>query len=417
MTPEREPDAAGASLERAWRELARDPGAHVGSPGFTRARIERAIQLIAAVACGVMGVQALLIALPLPVDAAELALRIVVFSSLAAMIACCLAGVAVRATARVFAAVFPAALVVWFAGLAPATPDPSDEPWPFYLLTVATGAAIVALPVPLQIVSAVGLPALFAVGRLLAEGGVGAYAHHLWYDLSVAVLIALTFVLATEILRRVAARVDAVRESAVATYSAASAVEAAEQERVEVAALMHDSVLAALLASARASSDRERALAVEMAREALVRLADAERDSEMGPEGDVGLAQLVDALRAETAVIAPGLAIDAPETDARLSAQAARAAALAAAQAVANAVEHAEGRGLRVEIRADGDELRVRVADEGAGFDPSALPRDRLGIRGSIVARVAAAGGRAHVSSSGRGTLVEIGIPLSGARP
>jgi hypothetical protein len=58
--------------------------------------------------------------------------------------------------------------------------------------------------------------------------------------------------------------------------------DAAETERVAVAALMHDSVLAALIAAERARP-REEALAVAMAREALTRLANAEQDAGEGP--------------------------------------------------------------------------------------------------------------------------------------
>ncbi len=54
------------------------------------------------------------------------------------------------------------------------------------------------------------------------------------------------------VFRSVAANVDETRARAVESYADAAAADAAEQERVAVAALMHDSVLAALIAAERA---------------------------------------------------------------------------------------------------------------------------------------------------------------------
>ena len=51
--------------------------------------------------------------------------------------------------------------------------------------------------------------------------------------------------------------------------------------------------------------------------------------------------------------------------------------------------------------------LRVTVRDAGAGFDPAAVDQTRLGLRRSIVERLADVGGRASVRSSpGEGTVV-----------
>jgi signal transduction histidine kinase len=81
---------------------------------------------------------------------------------------------------------------------------------------------------------------------------------------------------------------------------------------------------------------------------------------------------------------------------------------LAAAQAVVNAIEHADAVGLHAEVTADDRRVVVRILDAGEGFDVQAVPEDRLGISGSIVARVAAVGGQARVRSSRRGTVVDL---------
>src|SRR5690606_12025060 len=98
------------------------------------------------------------------------------------------------------------------------------------------------------------------------------------------------------VFRAIAVGVDEVRTRAVASYAAAAAADATEQERVAVAALMHDSVLAALIAAERARSPRERALAVGMAREALTRLANTDSTEEQGSDAPVAVETIADAL-------------------------------------------------------------------------------------------------------------------------
>jgi signal transduction histidine kinase len=87
----------------------------------------------------------------------------------------------------------------------------------------------------------------------------------------------------------------------------------------------------------------------------------------------------------------------------------ARAIVLAARQAVGNALAHAGGRGLHVVVDSPGGErLTVLVLDAGPGFDPDAIGEDRLGIRASIVARMAAVAGTSEIRSDATGTTVEL---------
>ena len=92
---------------------------------------------------------------------------------------------------------------------------------------------------------------------------------------------------------------------------------------------------------------------------------------------------------------------------------AAEAVFSAAVQAAVNSANHAGDRVKRtVNVRAARDGIRVVVADEGAGFDPAAVSDERLGVRVSIVERVANAGGHADVESApGVGTTVTIRWP------
>jgi signal transduction histidine kinase len=62
-------------------------------------------------------------------------------------------------------------------------------------------------------------------------------------------------------------------------------------------------------------------------------------------------------------------------------------------------------------------EVTFMVSDEGVGFDPDAVDASRLGIRGSIVGRMEAAGGWARIwSAPGAGTTVLLGVPVTEVR-
>ena len=97
---------------------------------------------------------------------------------------------------------------------------------------------------------------------------------------------------------------------------------------------------------------------------------------------------------------------------------AAEAVFSAAVQAMVNSVQHA-GKGANVsrwlavrEFTPVG--LEVEVGDTGTGFAPDEVPNERLGVRVSIVERVANAGGTAEVDSQpGEGTVVTIRWPSS----
>jgi signal transduction histidine kinase len=51
----------------------------------------------------------------------------------------------------------------------------------------------------------------------------------------------------------------------------------------------------------------------------------------------------------------------------------------------------------------------IEIGDRGAGFDPDQIPTERLGVRISILERVASAGGRARIDTApGEGTVVSL---------
>jgi hypothetical protein len=58
------------------------------------------------------------------------------------------------------------------------------------------------------------------------------------------------------------------------------------------------------------------------------------------------------------------------------------------------------------------DGIQVEVGDTGEGFLLTSVPQERLGVRVSIMERVAGAGGEAQIDSApGEGTIVTIRWP------
>jgi signal transduction histidine kinase len=81
-------------------------------------------------------------------------------------------------------------------------------------------------------------------------------------------------------------------------------------------------------------------------------------------------------------------------------------------EALNNVVQHAEAQAARIDVSEDGERLRVRVQDEGNGFDPTSRS-DGFGLTG-MRERVTLAGGTLELSSApGQGTTITAVLPAT----
>lgn len=308
----------------------------------------------------------------------------------------------------VCALLFLAVLVTW--PLTVREPIPDDQyPWPWWYLTVGSTAAAMGFAPWRATVYTALVPAVYVVVRLTPLGG-DAGVRGVLQGVYTAILSGAVLVIAV-LLRRAAAAVDTAQATAVRRYSLAIREHATEVERVQVDAIVHDSVLTTLLSAARAETPEAKALAARMARNAIDHLGAAAADlpGEAPPVTVHDLrARITDAVGA---LAAPVRLRDAPVGGLRIPATVADALASAALQACVNSVQHAGGpeveRWVRVEQR--GGSVHVEVGDDGAGFDLAAVPAARLGVRRSIIERVQAVGGTAVVASNpGAGTRIRL---------
>ena len=404
--------ADALSIREAWSKIPSPGDVETEQERFTGKRMERILAIVIAIGSAVLGVQALVAALAglSRADGAHIAMLLVVYVPLAAMLVACIAGRGVRAASALFAVVYVVALAAWPLVVDPADKAAEDQPWIFFLVNVGVVAAMLAFPLRLQFAWAVGVPLVYGYVRLVQ----GEFSREFWvttaFDVSFTLILGIVIVSLGWMFRSVAAGVDEARGRAVSSYAAAAAAAAAEEERVAMSALMHDSVLAALIAAERAEGGRAQDLAVAMAREALTRLANTEAAvAQEGSDEPVSTAQIVVELRRALSELGADAIVEELGATAVVPGKAARALVLAARQALSNAVTHAAGRGLHIVVDGAGDRgVRVIVTDTGPGFDLDRIGQDRLGIRASILARMAAVAGTADIRSDERGTTVTL---------
>jgi signal transduction histidine kinase len=177
------------------------------------------------------------------------------------------------------------------------------------------------------------------------------------------------------------------------------------QERAEVAAHLHDSVLQTLAMVQRRSGDPAEVASLARRQERELRAWLAGRPA----PGQGG--RLTSALEVAAAEVEErhGVPVEVVVVGDRELDQAHEAVVAAAREAMTNAAKFGGGSGVDVYAESDGGRTQVFVRDRGPGFDPEAVPADRRGLRESIVGRMERNGGRARVTSSpGSGTEVEI---------
>jgi len=179
------------------------------------------------------------------------------------------------------------------------------------------------------------------------------------------------------------------------------------QERADVGAHLHDSVLQTLALIQRSAEDPKQVAALARRQERELRGWLAGGDSR--EPGDT-LAAALEAAAAEVEAAVGGSVEVVAVGDCPLRERA--AAVLAAArEAMLNAAKFAGQAPVSVYAELSGERIQVFVRDRGAGFDPAAVPPERQGVRESILGRMRRAGGSAAVRSlPGGGTEVEIAI-------
>ncbi len=183
------------------------------------------------------------------------------------------------------------------------------------------------------------------------------------------------------------------------------------EERADIAARVHDSVLQTLALIQRRADDPQKVIQ-------LARLQERELRSWLFEgrsldEGDLtfaaGVRQIQEDVESRYGVPVEAVTVGDCELDESLNALLA-----AAREATVNAAKWSEASTISLFAEVEPDSASLVVRDRGKGFDPSAVPEDRKGLAESVHGRMTRRGGTAVVTSAvGEGTKVSLKMPRS----
>jgi len=318
---------------------------------------------------------------------------------------------ALRAAHGVYSISYSMVLVAWVPALTEYPMPLESSPWPLGVLALGTVSAALSWRSPIAWILLVVNSALLGAVRYSAAGGVS-------IDLPIqdaiySVAFSAIFTSLAMVALRSARELDSVTtiERARATRVASTAARLREQSRLD--ALVHDEVMSALYYASKGDTELDptvRAQAVRALAEVSSIESDASASSAPGSAHDFSVR-----LRSTVASL---------DDTVRFSINGARAASIGAdvaaafvdatSEAVRNSLIHAQS-GPRdvqrsVQLALSEAAVTVRIVDDGIGFEPSAVPPQRLGILLSIRHRLSLVdGGLARVESTpGRGTVITL---------
>ena len=182
-----------------------------------------------------------------------------------------------------------------------------------------------------------------------------------------------------------------------------------EQERAELAAMIHDQVLHTLALIQRNAADVKEVQRLARGQERSLRNWLYKPAASPTERFAAALEQAAAEVEDTYAISVETVVVGDTECDEQVAALVA-----AAREALVNAARHAGVQTVSLYAEVEADELSVFVRDRGAGFELSGVADSRHGVRGSIIGRMKRHGGRAEIRSApGEGTEVRLILPAS----
>ena len=182
-----------------------------------------------------------------------------------------------------------------------------------------------------------------------------------------------------------------------------------EQERAEVAAMVHDQVLHTLALIQRNAAEPRTVQQLARGQERSL------RQWLYAPQGlpserfSAAIEEVVAEVEDTYAVAVESVVVGDRTVEERV-----RALVAASREALVNAARHSGERTLSLYAEVEPEQCSVFVRDRGVGFDPDVVDGHRHGVRGSIIGRMRRHGGNAEIlSEPGEGTEVRLIMPLS----
>jgi signal transduction histidine kinase len=187
-----------------------------------------------------------------------------------------------------------------------------------------------------------------------------------------------------------------------------------EQERAELASMVHDQVMHTLALIQRNAADPAAVQKLARGQERSLRNWLYQPTGSPNEHFAAALEQAAAEVEDTYGVAVESVVVGDRRFDEKVGALVA-----AAREAMVNAARHAGVKTISLYAEAEAAQLSVFVRDRGAGFDPSTLDGEhrenmRHGVRGSIIGRMARHGGEALIRSApGEGTEVRLTLPVT----
>jgi signal transduction histidine kinase len=189
------------------------------------------------------------------------------------------------------------------------------------------------------------------------------------------------------------------------------------EERVDIAARVHDSVLQTLALIQRRADDPQKVIQLARMQERELRSWLFEGRDPNETEADLtlagGIRQIQQDIESRYEVPVEAVTVGDCELDDNLNALLA-----AAREATVNAAKWSGASVISLFAEVEPGEVSLVVRDRGKGFDPEAVPADRKGLAESVHGRMTRRGGTATVTSAlGEGTKVTLKMARTAVPP
>ena len=280
------------------------------------------------------------------------------------------------------------------------------KPWIWWLLGISAIAAGISFRFWLGITYIFTVSVGWIIIRISPSGGSGELVLAVQDSVHLLILTSIGTTM-TAAVRWQAAKTDFANQNFISSGVKIAQGQALDLEQSRLDALVHDSVLTTLLVASKAHTPEEVSLARASALEAMRKLDSGTTST--NSVSTVTQVSFFESLRKKIQEVYPDFEVGLSQTnDSELPELVSEALTEAVLQAVDNSTKHGGGASKRnVSLQGQGKGLKIVISDSGKGFRPSKVPKDRLGIRLSIIERVKSVGGRVFIRSEpGKGADV-----------
>lgn len=311
-------------------------------------------------------------------------------------------GLKIHALAVIFA------LVTWQFSLSGVELPTDFRPWIWWQLGMGALSAGLAFSPALGWLLAFAQPAYWIYLRTQEFSG-GPDVERGIQDAVYTVLLASVILSLVNLLKIYARRADAADLSKREAQVEQAKADAIERERMEIDSLVHEKILATIEAARLAEPGVEHESLAKSAFEALEQLKEFGASYQSSRE-EVSVRYVFDAL-ANTAnqFYREFTVSQSSKHEGQVDLAVANAFIGAAIQAMDNSLKHAGGTQVvrKLHLKSKGNTFKIVIEDDGRGFRPANVARDRVGVRRTIRGRVESVGGSVKIDSApGQGCRV-----------